>query len=76
MYMYFKETGGEKTYMGVYVDDIVLTAKTDEMLEQVKKDLAKQFDIKDIGYFLGMSIIQEDDCNPSGSVNQDIPRIY
>ena len=62
MYMYFKETGGEKTYMGVYVDDIVLTAKTDEMLEQVKKDLAKQFDIKDIGYFLGMSIIQEDDC--------------
>ena len=35
------------------------------MLQQVKSDLAKKFDIKDIGklcYFLGMSIIQDDDC--------------
>ena len=51
--------------MGVYVDDIVLAARTDEVLQQVKSDLAKKFDIKDIGklrYFLGMSIIQDDDC--------------
>lgn len=63
--IYFKETGGEKVYMGVYVDDIVLAARTGEVLQQVKSDLAKKFDIKDIGklrYFLGMSIIQDDDC--------------
>ena len=63
--IYFKDAGGEKVYMGVYVDDIVLAARTDKVLQQVKSDLATKFDIKDIGklhYFLGMSIIQDDDC--------------
>ena len=52
-------------YMGVYVDDIVLAVGTDEELQQVKSNLGKKFDIKDIGklrYFLGMSIVQSDDC--------------
>ena len=30
--IYFRDAGGEKMYMGVYVDDIVLAARTDEML--------------------------------------------
>lgn len=48
--------------MGVYVDDIILAAKTDEKL---KSSLAEKFDIKDLGklrYFLGISVIQDDDC--------------
>ena len=48
--------------MGVYVDDIVFAAKTDEQLKHVKSALAKQSDIKDLGklrYFLGIS---DDDC--------------
>ena len=51
--------------MGVYVDDIILAAKTDEELKLVKSSLAEKFDIKDLGklrYFLGISVIQDDDC--------------
>ena len=50
-------------YMGVYVDDIIIAAKTDEQLKHVKSALAKQFKIKDMGklhYFLGMSVVQDD----------------
>ena len=32
--------------MGVHVDDIVLTAKTDEQLQEVKTALSKQFEIR------------------------------
>ena len=63
--IYYKGKDGDMVYMGVYVDDIVLAARTDEKLQQVKDDLAKQFDIKDLGKlqcFLGMSIIQDDSC--------------
>lgn len=35
--------------MGVYVDDIVLIAKTNEQLQDVKTCLAEQVDIKDMG---------------------------
>ena len=51
-------------YIGMYVDDIVLAARTDEELQPVKSDLAKEFDIKNtgkLGYFVGMSIIQDKD---------------
>ena len=47
--IYYKGTGGEMVCMGVYVDDIVLAAKTDEKLKLVKSGLAENFDIKDLG---------------------------
>ena len=52
-------------YTGVYVDDIVLAGKTDRQLQEVKSALSKKFKIKDMGklhYFLGMSVMQDEEC--------------
>ena len=60
--------------MCVYVDDIIIAAKTDEQLKHVKSALAKQFKIKDMGklhYFLGMSVVQ-DDIHKSVWISQPI----
>jgi len=49
-----------------YVDDIVLVAKSEKPLKEVKKSLAKHFDIKDMGrlhFFLGMEVIQNEESN-------------
>ena len=54
---------GEMFIIGVYVDDIVLAGKSDKRMEDVKKAIAMQFDVKDLGklhYFLGMKIIQDE----------------
>ena len=55
---------GEMFIIGVYVDDIVLARKSNKRIEEVKKALAKQFDIKDMGklhYFVGMKVIQNEE---------------
>ena len=36
-------------YIGVYVDDIILAGKTVKQLEEIKRDLSREFDIKDLG---------------------------
>ena len=58
--IYFKDAGGENPcYIGVYVDDIIIAAKLDHQIQQVKDSLSQQFELKDLGqlkYFLGMSI--------------------
>ena len=60
----YMSSEGEMFVIGVYVDDIVLAGKSDKRIEEVKKTLAKQFDIKDMGklhYFLGMKVIQNEE---------------
>ena len=56
-------TGGEHaSYIGVYVDDMILAGKNEAKLKSIKDELSSKFDIKDLGklsYFLGMSIV----CN-------------
>lgn len=47
--------------IGVYVNDIILAGKSDKRMKEIKKDLAKKFNIKDMGklhHFLGKKIIQ------------------
>jgi len=55
-------SGGEDTfYIGVYVDDMILAGKDKAKMKNVKEELSSKFDVKDLGklsYFLGMSIIQ------------------
>ena len=61
--IYYKNTEGEMFYLGVYVDDIILAGKTETKLNEVKSDLSRKFDIKDLGelnYFLGIKIDQQD----------------
>ena len=55
-------------YLGVYVDDIIVAARIDKMLAEVKKEFTSQFDIKDLGelrHFLGMKIVH---AEATGSV--------
>ena len=47
--------------IGVYVNDIILAGKSDKRMKEVEEDLAKKFNIKDMGklhHFLGKKIIQ------------------
>ena len=62
----YRVSAGETFFIGVYVDDIVLAAKSEKQLSEVKKSLAERFNIKDMGrlhYFLGMKVIQNDETN-------------
>ena len=57
----FVKTSPEKkiAILIVYVDDIILTRDYEEKLVRLKKLLAKEFEIKDLGYlkyFLGMEV--------------------
>ena len=56
-------------FIGVYVDDIILAAKNEKQLKQVKENLSNKFDIKDLGelkYFLGIKVEQNKE---SGSIS-------
>ena len=47
--------------LAVYVDDILLAGKSQQKIAQVKADLGKQFQLKDMSelhYFLGVSVQQ------------------
>ena len=56
--MFFKfSKEGKSAILIVYVDDIILTGDDSMELERLKKVLANDFEIKDLGtlkYFLGM----------------------
>ena len=55
-------------FIGVYVDDLILVAKNEKQLRQVREKLSNKFDIKDLGklkYFLGMKVEQNKE---SGSI--------
>ena len=53
---------GEIFIIAVYVDDIVLAGKSNKRMAEVKKALAMQFEVKDMGelhYFLGIKVVQK-----------------
>ena len=61
--IYYRKTGGDVMYIGVYVDDIILAGRTVKQLEEIKRDLSQEFDIKELGklgYFLGMKVVQDE----------------
>ena len=60
VYKYIKEK--KAVFMVLYVDDILLIGNDVETLSNVKKWLAKQFQMKDLGeasYILGIQIIRD-----------------
>ena len=67
-YIHYRKAGKDIMFIGVYVDDIILAAKNEKQLKQVKEDLSNKFDITDLGelkYFLGIKVEQNKE---SGSI--------
>ena len=59
----FIRVGDTMTIVAVYVDDLILIAGTQGEMQDVKKNLADRFKMKDMGslhYCLGISIVQDE----------------
>ena len=57
----YTSTTDDPFILAVYVDDILLAAKSKQKIDQIKADLGKRFHIKDMGelhYFLGVCVKQ------------------
>ncbi|GJT50735.1 ribonuclease H-like domain-containing protein [Tanacetum coccineum] len=53
--------GSQVAYLLIYVDDIILTASSPVLLQQIVDSLHKEFDMTDLGalnYFLGISTVR------------------
>eukprot|EP00253_Pinus_taeda_P023383 PITA_23383 len=60
--LYFIVIGEEPLILVLYVDDFVITG-AERLIEHCKRDLATEFEMKDIGlmhYFLGLEVWQEE----------------
>ena len=60
--LYFIVVGEEPLILVLYVDDLVITG-VERLIEGCKRDLASEFEMKDIGlmhYFLGLEVWQEE----------------
>ena len=59
--LYVSRDDGETAIIAVYVNDILIAAKTDKWIAEVKAAIAERFKVKDMGkshYFLGVKIVQ------------------
>ena len=55
---------GEILLKAVYVDDIILAASDGKRMANVKQEISRKFQVKDMGvlhHFLGVKVIQDDD---------------
>ena len=77
--IYYRKTEKDMMFIGVYVDDLILAARNEKQLKQVKENLSNKFDIKDLGelkYFLDIKVEQNKESDPYGSDNLHILRIF
>ena len=61
--LFYKKTGNSSIFLGVYVDDIILTGDDKEEIQALKQHLDQVFKIKDLGlvhYFLGIEVLHVD----------------
>lgn len=57
--IFYRHSGRKITILAVYVDDIIITGDDEVEIKSLKKNLRKQFEVKDLGqlrYFLGIEI--------------------
>jgi len=58
-FLFIYRRGADTVYLLLYVDDIILTASSQQLLSRVIDALKKEFAMKDLGplhHFLGMSV--------------------
>ncbi|KMQ89570.1 retrovirus-related gag-pol polyprotein [Lasius niger] len=61
--LYTKPEGSGWCYLLVYVDDIIVAAKSNQTVVEIKNQIAEKFDIQDLGnikYYLGIEVIKDD----------------
>ena len=66
--IHYQKTGQDMMFIGLYIDDIILTARNEKQVKQVKEKPSTKFNIKDLDelkYFLGMKVEQSKE---SGSI--------
>ena len=57
--MFFRQHKEHTTLLVVYVDDIIITGNNEGEIAQLKVQLGKEFEVKDLGllrYFLGIEV--------------------
>jgi hypothetical protein len=57
--LFVKVSGSSHVYLLLYVDDIIITGDSEDLITEVKHALQTEFDMKDLGplhYFLGLEI--------------------
>ncbi|GJW54956.1 ribonuclease H-like domain-containing protein [Tanacetum coccineum] len=60
--LFIYQHGSEVAYLLIYIDDIVLTASSMNLLQHIISSLHKEFDMTDLGalnYFLGISVTRD-----------------
>ena len=67
--MYFKLVGDHLIYLVLYVDDIFMIGNDKYIIQNVKNQLSREFEMKDIGdanFILGMEIKRDQKTGNSG----------
>ncbi|PRQ23920.1 putative RNA-directed DNA polymerase [Rosa chinensis] len=57
--LFVKVSGSSRVYLLLYVDDIIITGDSEDLISEVKAALQAEFDMKDLGdlhFFLGLEI--------------------
>ncbi|KAL0300303.1 UNVERIFIED_CONTAM: Retrovirus-related Pol polyprotein from transposon RE2 [Sesamum angustifolium] len=60
--LYIKSQGNDKLIVSLYVDDLIYTGNNEKMIQYIKEDMMKRFEMSDLGlmhFFLGIEINQE-----------------
>ena len=68
-----RASSGESFFLGVHVDNIIMVAKNEVRLTEVKKSLAERFDIKDLGrlhHFVEMKVIHREHMDRAAGIHR------
>ena len=61
--LYTKKSGGNVILVALYVDDLIFSGNNDEMIEEFKSTVTREFEMTDLGllkFFLGLDVKQEE----------------
>lgn len=62
--LFIKRRGGKILIVSVYIDDLLFTGDDEELLDEFKQSMKKEFDMTGLGkmrYFLGIEVLQQED---------------